>query len=179
MNLNSKSFYSERNNINNQNKIINNTQGNINNNVNNKLNDYYLEDEDSYTDGQNNQKEKEIKIKINNEIQNKNDQIGISNLPSNIYSKNSQSPVQACKNTKTNNGVNLMELNKKLKFMSPMTINNSDIISAQENKREVSLIIKDRDENSPDNLKDHFNTIIMKNSKVYMMNKKKINTCHS
>jgi hypothetical protein len=76
----------------------------------------------------------------------------VSNIYSNINTqsdiidspKSGKSPKRNKSPPKNDNAVNLMELNKKLKLFSPLSANSSDIMLPLQNKRECSLIIKDK-----------------------------------
>lgn len=185
-----KSFYSERNikSANTTNKLSSNTPGlninfraNSNSGSNNKstknynknhiqVDEYYIDETDSYIDQNCLVSQNQYKNNLLNDIGPRSkiteDRNFSSNLPmseinsgfvSNIYSnintqsdiidspKSGKSPKRNKSPPKNDNAVNLMELNKKLKLFSPLSANSSDIMLPLQNKRECSLIIKEGD----------------------------------
>jgi hypothetical protein len=128
---------------------------NHNNQLNIKVNEYYIDDTE-IIDNNKNTKILEQNIAVNNN----NNYTSFQSLSShNINSHNSYVLHSSPKN-KENSGVNLMEINKKLKSLNNVEIMNND------NRKEVSLIIKDMD-SSQVNLKDNLQNMISKNTQMY------------
>jgi hypothetical protein len=207
-----RSFYSERNlkSANTTNKFTSKTGGlngsknksNKNDNKNHiQVDEYYIDDTDSYID--------QNCIISQNQIKNThmNDTAPLSKITeernfssclpmsdinsgfgSKIYSnintqsdiidspKSGKSPIRNKSPPQNNNAVNLMELNKKLKLFSPLSANSSEILP-QQNKRECSLIIKEG-ENSHSHSQLQSQANLKESLNNMIMKNSKLNTKH-